>query len=162
MVQDLKINIRKRVVGSFFEWDKLDCAVGGKDKPLGVSLATSSLVLSEALLGTKLHQQTWKAIAKRQPALMAAIRKYNSYCEQLSQLDNPTWVIPLPAALPTTLVDLRNDATLMQDVWITPSMGDVPRWLEGIDVHDGIHALLKNKRCLEEQRHLGLEADNMC
>ncbi|KAI5981055.1 hypothetical protein EDC04DRAFT_2916960 [Pisolithus marmoratus] len=63
MARDLKINIRKRAIGSFFEWDKLDRAVGGKDKPLG----------------TKLHQQTCKAIAKCQPALMAAIRKYNAY-----------------------------------------------------------------------------------
>ncbi|KIM55667.1 hypothetical protein SCLCIDRAFT_134308, partial [Scleroderma citrinum Foug A] len=35
MARDLKINIWKRAVGSFFEWDRLDCAVGGKDKPLG-------------------------------------------------------------------------------------------------------------------------------
>ena len=40
MAWDLKINIHKRVVGTFFEWDKLDRAVGGKDKPLGMSLAT--------------------------------------------------------------------------------------------------------------------------
>ena len=39
MAQDLKINIRKRAVGTFFEWDKLDRAVGRKDKPLGASLA---------------------------------------------------------------------------------------------------------------------------
>ena len=39
MAWDLKINIRKRAVGSFFEWDKLDCAVGGKDKPLGMFIA---------------------------------------------------------------------------------------------------------------------------
>jgi len=162
MARDLKINIRKRAVGSFFEWDKLDRAVGGKDKPLGASSVTGSLVLAEALLGTKLHQQTWKAIAKRQPALMAAIRKYNNYCEQLSQLHNPTWAIPLPAPLPTTLVDLRNDPTLMQDVWITPSTEEVPRWLEDVDVRDGIRALLKHERCLEEQRRLGMEADNMC
>jgi len=162
MARDLKINIRKRVVGSFFEWDKLDRAVGGKDKPLGASSVTGPLVLSKALLGTKLHQQTRKAIAKHQPALMAAIRKYNTYCEQLSQLYNPTWVIPLPAPLPTTLVDLRNDPTLMQDVWITPSTGEVPRWLEDIDVRDGIRTLLKHERCLEEQRRLGIEADNMC
>ena len=127
MVWDLKINIRKRVVGSFFEWDKLDCAVGGKDKPLGASSVTGSLPLSEALLlGMKLHQQTRKAIVRRQPALMATIHKYNNYCEQLSQLHNLTWAIPLPAALPTTLVDLRNDPTLMQDVWITPSVGEIP------------------------------------
>jgi len=32
LAQDLKINIWKHVIGSFFEWDKLDCAVGGKQK----------------------------------------------------------------------------------------------------------------------------------
>jgi len=37
MARDLKINIRKRAVGTFFEWDKLDRAVGGKNKPLGAS-----------------------------------------------------------------------------------------------------------------------------
>lgn len=114
------------------------------------------------MLGTKLHQQTQKAIVKCQPALMAAIRKYNSYCEQLSHLHHPSWVIPLPAPLPTMLVDLRDDLTLMQDVWIAPSIGEVPRWLEDADVRDGIRALLKRECCLEEQHRLGLEADNMC
>ena len=37
MARDLKMNIHKKAVGTFFEWDKLDRAVGGKDKPLGVS-----------------------------------------------------------------------------------------------------------------------------
>lgn len=35
MARDLKINIRKRAVGTFFEWDKLDRASGGRDQPLG-------------------------------------------------------------------------------------------------------------------------------
>ena len=35
MARDLKVNICKRAIGSFFEWDKLDRAVGGKDKTLG-------------------------------------------------------------------------------------------------------------------------------
>jgi len=35
MARDLKINIRKRVVGSFFEWDKLDQATKGRHQPLG-------------------------------------------------------------------------------------------------------------------------------
>ncbi|KIM65572.1 hypothetical protein SCLCIDRAFT_112546, partial [Scleroderma citrinum Foug A] len=39
MARDLKINICKRAVGSFFEWDKLDRAVSGKDKPLGMFIA---------------------------------------------------------------------------------------------------------------------------
>ncbi|KAG1887308.1 hypothetical protein F4604DRAFT_1917113 [Suillus subluteus] len=131
--------------GSFFEWDKLDRAVGGANQALG----------------TKLHQQTRKAIAKRQPALMTMIHKFNSYCERLEDLYDPSWGVPLPAPLPTKLADLRNDPTLMEDVWITPSVGDVPRWMEDTDVRDGIRALLKRQQCQEEQRRLGLEADNL-
>ncbi|KAG1879476.1 hypothetical protein C8R48DRAFT_767734 [Suillus tomentosus] len=129
-----------------FEWDKLDRAVGG----------------SQQTLGTKLHQHTRKAIAKRQPALMTAIRKFNSYCERLESLYDPVWNIPLPTPLPTKLAELCGDQTLMQDVWVTPSMGEVPQWLEDSDIRDGIRALLKRDRCLEEQKRLGLEADNLC
>jgi len=50
----------------------------------------------------------------------------------------------------------------MEDVWITPSSGEVPRWLEDSDVRDGIRALLKRERCREEQKCLGIEADNLC
>ena len=35
MARDLKIIIRKRAIGSFFEWDKLDRAVGGRHQALG-------------------------------------------------------------------------------------------------------------------------------
>lgn len=37
MARDLKINIRKRAVGSFFEWERLDQAVGGRAQTLGRS-----------------------------------------------------------------------------------------------------------------------------
>ena len=36
LARDLKINIRKRAIGSFFEWEKLDGASGGRDHPLGI------------------------------------------------------------------------------------------------------------------------------
>ncbi|KAG2336378.1 hypothetical protein BDR05DRAFT_860960, partial [Suillus weaverae] len=35
MVHDLKMNIRKQAMTSFFEWDKLDLAVGGAQQALG-------------------------------------------------------------------------------------------------------------------------------
>jgi hypothetical protein len=35
LARDLKMNIRKRAIGSFFEWDKLDRAVGGSQQALG-------------------------------------------------------------------------------------------------------------------------------
>ena len=44
MAQDLKINIRKQAIGSFFEWAKLNRAVGGKDKPLGVCVVICPLL----------------------------------------------------------------------------------------------------------------------
>ncbi|KIK20357.1 hypothetical protein PISMIDRAFT_105942 [Pisolithus microcarpus 441] len=146
MARDLKINIRKRAIGSFFEWDKLDWAAGGKDKSLG----------------TKLHQQMWKSITKHQPVLMAAIRRFNRYCEQMEELYDPAYAIPLPSPLPTKLTELCSDPTLLQDVWVSPSVGEMPRWLEDATVCDGIRVLLKCDRCCEEQQHLGMEADNMC
>ncbi|KAG2751616.1 hypothetical protein P692DRAFT_20774814 [Suillus brevipes Sb2] len=146
MARDLKMNVRKRAIASFFEWDKLDRAVGG----------------AQQALGTKLHQQTRKAISKRQPALMSAIRKFNSYCERLDSLYDPSWGIPLPAPLPTKLVELRSDPGLMEDVWITPSVEEVPRWLDDTSIRDGIRGLLKRDRCREEQVRLGIEADNLC
>ncbi|KAG1755309.1 hypothetical protein EDD22DRAFT_981585 [Suillus occidentalis] len=100
-------------------------------------------IQKRAIARTKLHQHIHKAITKRQSVLMTAIRKFNLYCECLELLHDPTWNIPLPTPLPTKLAELHGDQTLMQDVWITPSIGEVPRWLEDLDIRDGIHALLK-------------------
>ncbi|KAF8869756.1 hypothetical protein CPB84DRAFT_1856057 [Gymnopilus junonius] len=36
LAHDLKINIRKRAIGSFFEWDRLDQAIGGRNQALGI------------------------------------------------------------------------------------------------------------------------------
>ncbi|KAI0628535.1 hypothetical protein C8Q77DRAFT_1067668 [Trametes polyzona] len=146
MARDLKINIRKRAIGSFFEWDKLSRAAGGRDQPLG----------------TKLHQQTQKAIARRTPALTTAIRKFNGYCNELARLHQPEWNLPVPKPLPTELAILRDDPSLLADVWITPAPVSVPRWLQDADVRHGIRATLTLDRCLEERRRLGNEADNLC
>ena len=35
MAHDLKMNIRRRAIKSFFEWDRLDQAVGGRSQALG-------------------------------------------------------------------------------------------------------------------------------
>lgn len=36
LARDLKINIRKRAINMFFEWDRLDQATGGREAALGV------------------------------------------------------------------------------------------------------------------------------
>jgi hypothetical protein len=119
-------------------------------------------MIYQILSGTKLHQQTGKAISKHQPALMTAIRRFNSYCKWLDSLYDTSWGIPLPAPLPTKLAELCSDPGLMEDVWITPSLGEVLQWLDDTSIRDGICALLKHDQCQEEQVRLGVEADNLC
>ena len=163
MARDLKINIRKRAIGSFFEWEKLDRAVGGRDGTLGPS---SQLFLNIdrsdiPSIGTKLHQQTRKAISRRRPALMMAIRKFNGYCETLERLYDPEWKISLPLPLSLQLATLRDQPSLMEDAWITRSQGEMPRWLDDSDVRDGIRAMLKLDRCAEESVRLRCETVNL-
>ncbi|KAJ7827440.1 hypothetical protein B0H13DRAFT_1917602 [Mycena leptocephala] len=145
MMRDLKMNIRKRTVGSFQEWEMLDRAVSGRREPLG----------------TKLYQMTRKAITRRQPALTRALKKFNGYCARLELLRPPGCNIPIPAALPTTLDGLHSDPSLHQDVWIQSSNEPVPRWLEDHDMRDGIRSLHIIDRCAEETDRLNLERRNL-
>ncbi|KAF7972323.1 hypothetical protein HWV62_18424 [Athelia sp. TMB] len=146
LARDMKINVRKRAIGSFMEWERLDQAAGGKHQSLG----------------TKIHQKTRNAITKRTPALLRSIRTFNKYCAKLDGLHDPSWNIPIPKPLPTKLSQLRDDSSLMEDVWISREHERIPRWLDDANVRDGIRALMKHDRCLEERRRLGLEADHMC
>ncbi|KAL4263554.1 peptidase C48 family protein [Pleurotus pulmonarius] len=146
ILHDLKINIRKRVVGSFFEWDKLDQAVGGRQQTIG----------------TKIHQRTRNAITKRKPALLAAINKYNTLCGTLKKLHDPSWLVPLPKPLPTQLSALRDAQVLMEDIWITPYEVRIPRWLENVDIRNGIRAVQRVDRCTEEAKRLECEAQHLC
>jgi hypothetical protein len=41
MACNLKINIQKRAIGSFFEWDKLDHAVGGANQALSEAFSSN-------------------------------------------------------------------------------------------------------------------------
>jgi hypothetical protein len=123
--------------------------------------SAGSCIHSESV-GTKLHQQTRKAISRRKPALLAAIRKYNKYCNTLEELYDPASAIPLPKPLPLQLTGLRDSSDLMEDVWTAPSSQELPRWLEDQDVRDGIRSMLKMDRCREEHQRLKKEADNLC
>ena len=113
------------------------------------------------LSGTKLHQATRKAITKRKPALLSAIKKFNNYCSRLAVLHHSEWLVPLPEPLPLKLAELRDSKVLMEDVWITPSDGEVPRWLQDVDIRNGIRAMLMLDRCDEEHRRLTWEAENL-
>ena len=93
---------------------------------------------------------------------MSAICKFSDYCVLLKELYDPSYTIPLPTPLPTKLAELHNDQTLLEDVWITHSHGEIPLWLKDCDVRSGIWALLMLNCCHEEQLCLRMEADNLC
>ncbi|KAH6893817.1 hypothetical protein BKA70DRAFT_1534649 [Coprinopsis sp. MPI-PUGE-AT-0042] len=147
MARDMKINIRKRAIGNFFEWDRLKQVSGGRDEPLG----------------TKLHQKARANIQKRAPALTNAIKRFNKKIDQLNDLYQPDWMIPLPEKLPTDLGKLKDNPNLLTDVWISTSTGaDVPPWLSDPQVRDAIAEMHTRDRCAEERLRVGVERDNMC
>ncbi|EFI28012.1 hypothetical protein CC1G_14504 [Coprinopsis cinerea okayama7 len=150
LLRDLKISIRRRAIAQFFEREKLQMPSKGRANPLG------------RVLGTNLHQLTRKAIAKRQPALQSAIRRFNTQLVNLKKLHKKEYNIPLPNPLPTDLDELRDHSDIMEDVWTTHSPHPVPKWFESAEVRKGIRAMLKLDRCQEEMERLGIEADNMC
>ncbi|KAF5332294.1 hypothetical protein D9611_008142 [Ephemerocybe angulata] len=155
LMRDLKFNIRKRAVASFFEYDKLHRASGGKAQALET--------LKNASKGTNLHQLTIKAIQKRKPALITAIETYNNFVADLTILNKPEYKIPTPSPLPLDFTELRAPASgLWEDVWTTRSLGKIPEWLEDAGVREGIRAMLKLDRCDEELKRLGKEADGLC
>ena len=45
LARDIKRNIRLRAIGAFFEWDRLDQAVGGRDEALGQCIFITMLTM---------------------------------------------------------------------------------------------------------------------
>ena len=93
---------------------------------------------------------------------MTAIRKFNKYRAEMAKLYDAAWNFPLPDLLPEELNVLREDSSLLTDVWISRVSATTPRWLNDVDVRRGIRAVLVRDRCEEERLRLEIEADNMC
>lgn len=108
-----------------------------------------------------MYQATRSAITKRQPTLIKALKKYNTYCAEFDALKPADCHIPSPLPLPVQLSALRNDPSLYEDVWILPNSGRPPRWLEDEDVRVGIRSLHVLDRCREEIQRLELERQNL-
>ena len=93
---------------------------------------------------------------------MTAIRKFNKYRTELSGMHDPAWNFPLIESLPEELKVLREDSSLLADVWISRVSPTIPRWLEDANVQAGIRAVLAKDRCEEERLRLEMEAENLC
>lgn len=113
-----------------------------------------------AFEGTKVHQNTLRAIRKRTPALMKAIERYNKLCDRLATLRPGDSLFPLPQKLPFENGKLLEDETLLQDVWLQNTPGEAFPWLTDASVRRGIRALQVVDRCEEEDRRLQREATN--
>ncbi|KAK1234210.1 hypothetical protein PQX77_002586 [Marasmius sp. AFHP31] len=147
LARDLKVTIRKKAIGSFFEWDRLDQAVGGAGEALG----------------TRAHQLTRNSISRRAAAFENQIRKFNQHVTYIEQHHRPSYRIPVPHKLPTQLAALRDLETshLLEDVCVT-QMEEPPKWLVDENARKGTRALLTLDRCAEERARLEAEAFNLC
>ncbi|KAG8924039.1 hypothetical protein FRC02_010683 [Tulasnella sp. 418] len=145
MARDLKMIIRQRLIGRFFEMSRIDQSIAGAD----------------ATLGTKLHQQSCQNLNKRSASTLTAIKKFNGYCATLSKTANPNWNIALPRPLSTVLDSLKDDPYLYEDVWVDSLPNGPPRWMCDEQVRKGIRGILKLDRCQEERVRLFQEGENM-
>ncbi|KAJ7344058.1 hypothetical protein DFH08DRAFT_810591 [Mycena albidolilacea] len=155
------LSIYAVVPSSLFTSGRLSIALLQDDGSLWISQISARKHLTNRRLGTKLHQATQKTISKRAPALLKAINKFNSHCTNLGRLRPPGCSIAIPHPLPMKLSLLREDASLHEDVWLTPSEGEIPRWLDDADVRDEIWALHTFDQCQEEPRWLHMERRNL-
>ncbi|KAJ2915403.1 hypothetical protein MD484_g5010, partial [Candolleomyces efflorescens] len=117
LARDLKINIRKRAIGSFNEYDKMNQAQGGGPA-----------------IGTKMHQYIRQSIAKRVPALRRSLRRFNELCARAQKCYKPEWNIPLPQPLPEDITKLKADPGLLEDVWISAAPLTTYKWLYDSDI----------------------------
>ncbi|EJD33287.1 hypothetical protein AURDEDRAFT_77098, partial [Auricularia subglabra TFB-10046 SS5] len=138
MAYDAKCIARRKLIGRFFEWEYLDQAVGGTGEPLG----------------TTQHQKVVQAIQRRAPATIGAINRYNELCTKLRALLPPGKDFPLPEPLSTELSKLKNDPTLLEDVWVSALPNGAALWLKDKTVRVAIRAQLVLDRCAEERERL--------
>ncbi|KZV81838.1 hypothetical protein EXIGLDRAFT_627886, partial [Exidia glandulosa HHB12029] len=142
---DAKCDFRARITGRFFEWERLDRAVGGHGTPLG----------------TAEHQRTMRSIKKRTPALVNALNRYNGLCDDLKRLLPDGRDFPLPQKLPTDFALLKDDPALLEDVWLSGVPGDSVPWLMDARVRRGIRAQHIVDRCEEEYARVETEESNL-
>jgi hypothetical protein len=98
-----------------------------------------------------------RAIEKHKPTLLRLISKYNMYCAEIAEDWRPRCHIPMLSPLPTETTVHCNDPSLYQDLWVYPTLGRVPRWMDDADVRNGIRSVHIIDRCVEETVRLKLE-----
>ncbi|KAH7084055.1 hypothetical protein BKA62DRAFT_628235, partial [Auriculariales sp. MPI-PUGE-AT-0066] len=134
---DAKCITRHKLIGRFFEWDRLNRAVGTKD-----------------------HQCGLGNLDRTRKSTLKCLARYNDLCEQIAQLE-PGDDLALPQPLDTDLVKLRDSPALLEDVWIGGPRPAIDRWLTDANVRIAIRAMHQIDRCHEEEARLRRERDNL-
>ncbi|KZV88475.1 hypothetical protein EXIGLDRAFT_696648 [Exidia glandulosa HHB12029] len=144
LTYDAKFIVRDRATNRFLEWDTVDRASGGS-------------------LGTTQNQKMMRGMQRRQPALVNAITRYNNLCHELEALlPDEDDDFPLPQTLSLNLTELKEDPTLLEDVWLgTDSDTPRPAWLLDASVRRGIRAMHLLDRCSEERARLDREEQTL-
>ncbi|KAF9494123.1 hypothetical protein BDN71DRAFT_1483215 [Pleurotus eryngii] len=98
-------------IGSFFEWDKLDQAVGGQQQSIALLTAINKF---NALCGTleKLHDPTWLVpLPKPLPTQLSGLRDAQELMEDV-------WITPSDSTVPQWLenLDIQNGIWAMQKI----------------------------------------------
>lgn len=107
-----------------------------------------------------MHQAVRAAMSKKTQTLNNSVARYNEECSAILKMWPAACQIPRPEPLPTSLTDLKTCTTLMESVWIS-KVEESHLWVRDPDVREGIRAMHKVERCVEERKRLGKEADNM-
>ncbi|KAH7092859.1 hypothetical protein BKA62DRAFT_745289 [Auriculariales sp. MPI-PUGE-AT-0066] len=140
---DAKCIARHKLIGRFFEWDRLNRAVGGVYAPVD-------------------HQRSLGNLDRTRKSTIKCIERYNGLCKQIATLTPaPGDDIALPQPLDTNLAKLRDSPALLEDVWIGGPRLATDRWLTDVSVRVAIRAMHQLDRCREEEVRLLRERDNL-
>ncbi|KAJ2923323.1 hypothetical protein H1R20_g13768, partial [Candolleomyces eurysporus] len=144
LLRELKFQVQRRATSTFWEFNKLDRAAGGKDVPHG----------------TKMHQTICATMSKKTAALTNAVEHYNRDCEKLAKVRPHNCTIPLPKPLPTNLKQLKarafsssEDNIQLSRAGISPSL--MVTWAQ-LDVLDGRRGTAQLRPSLESNDPAGI------
>ncbi|KAH7101834.1 hypothetical protein BKA62DRAFT_671762 [Auriculariales sp. MPI-PUGE-AT-0066] len=117
MDYDAKCIVRHKLIGRFFQWDRLNRAVGGVHTQLSI----------------KDYQRGLGNLYRTRKSTVIALNNYNTLCASLEQIAPAGHNVLLPQPL-DDLSKLRDSPRLLEDVWI----GGSPR-------HD--RSLINRRQC---------------
>jgi hypothetical protein len=109
-----------------------------------------------------MHHPLLKKIRANRREFDARLKDYNSHVSRLKALNKLEYKIPIPLQLESNIFALKENGTLLDDVWIEPCEAQVPPlWFSDENVRKAIRGVHMTDRCVEEVNRVQREALNM-